>query len=355
MKKCLLSVWVAACTASMSFAGTFNPKDVAADAKWMVHFDMAKFQGSELGQYLKNNPDARKHRPQMDAFREMFNFDPQNDLGSITLYGTDEQHDHGIVVVQGKMDQPKLIAVMKGLPGYSETQYGSYILFTVQKQMKGHGHAPTGNDSAQDSLQNLPMPKVENGKNVHVCFLDAGKVVIGGDLEKVKNAIAVCQGQAASLDANIVKSAIGAGQWIYMMGKGEIGGMKQVNPRSKCFSQIDSAEMIVGEDGGILKGKAVLAAKTPEAAVQLQNIVQGFVALAAINAEMNPDAALLAQAIKVSLDGKQATLSMEFPVKDLIGMIEKKIQMHMKAVQDHKNNLEDKTGDDKAPDQPCPL
>lgn len=312
MKKFMSAAVVAVCMVSVGFAGAFNPKDVPADAKWMMHFDVAKFQVSELGKYIRNNPEAKKHQEHMAAFREMFNFDPQNDLSSVTMYGADERHDQAVIVVQGKLDQPKLTTIMKAAADYSEVQHGSHIIGSFSKQC-----------GAKGNVGSLPMPDVEKGKTVYVSFIDANKVVVGGDIEVVKKAVTVCEGMAVSMDTGAVKSAGDAGGWIYMMGKGELKQMKSVSPNSKCFSQVESAEVVFGEEAGILKGKAVMTAKTPEAAAQIQSLVMGLTALATLNAEANPDAAKMAQSIKASVNGTETVLTMDFPVADMISMIEK--------------------------------
>jgi len=321
MKKYLLSVFVVVFAATVSFAGAFNPKDVSADAKWMMHVDVAKFQVSEFGQYIKNNPDAQKHRDQMADFRKMLNFDPQSDLSSITMYGADEQHDHAVVIVQGKFDQPKLVEVMKPLPGYAELQHGAHIICSFENKDAGRRAGRRPGMHKQRASAAAAEPVAEGRAKVNVCFIDAGKVIMGGDLEAVKKAVTVCEGRATAMDESAVKGSAGEGSWVYMKGRGELGQMKQINPRSKCFSQMEALEVMVGEDSGSLKAKAVLTAKTPETALQMQSVVQGFVALAVINAQDAPEMAKLAQSVKTSVDGNNTEVSVAVPVKDLIAIV----------------------------------
>ena len=46
--------------ATLSHAGALNKNNVAADARWVAHFDVEAFLKSHLGEYVTNHPEQMK-------------------------------------------------------------------------------------------------------------------------------------------------------------------------------------------------------------------------------------------------------------------------------------------------------
>jgi hypothetical protein len=67
-----------------------------------------------------------------------------------------------------------------------------------------------------------------------------------------------------------------------------------------------------------------LKAKTSEVMSQMQQVIQGTVALASLSQPENPDLIQLAQSVKVSGDDKLVTVGVEFPVEKAIRLLGEK-------------------------------
>ena len=64
-----------------------------------------------------------------------------------------------------------------------------------------------------------------------------------------------------------------------------------------------------------------LKAKSSEVMTQMQQVIQGTVALASLSQAENPDLMQLAQSVKVSGDDKMVTVGVEFPVEKAIRLL----------------------------------
>ena len=97
--------------AAVGQAAPLDSKNVAADAKWVVHVDVDAVRDShvvkkafETCPLLKN--DSGKH---FDMIRDKIGVDLRKDLHGITLYGRDTDKTHGVAIVFATVNQKLLL------------------------------------------------------------------------------------------------------------------------------------------------------------------------------------------------------------------------------------------------------
>jgi hypothetical protein len=86
----------------------------------------------------------------------------------------------------------------------------------------------------------------------------------------------------------------------------------------------EGARLILGENAANLFLNLALKAKSSEVMTQMQQVIQGTVALASLSQQENPDLMQLAQSVKVSGDDKMVTVGVEFPVEKAIRLLGEK-------------------------------
>ena len=135
---------------SLATLGQAEPlalKQVAADAKWVMHVDVDALWASAVVQKayrkgLEMHPDAEK---KMDMVCGMVGMDPRKDLHGVTVYGKDTNKEHGVMIVHANVNQTLLLAMVAKAPDHKATSYGSYELHSwTHKGWKKESHAVTG-------------------------------------------------------------------------------------------------------------------------------------------------------------------------------------------------------------------
>src|SRR5437879_402897 len=88
-------------------ASPLQKKQVAADAKWLVHLDVDKLRSTKVGDYLIN----QVLEPKLGSLTRQFDFDLDwKKVGSLTAYGTELQSKSdfdGVLLIKTELDLQK--------------------------------------------------------------------------------------------------------------------------------------------------------------------------------------------------------------------------------------------------------
>jgi hypothetical protein len=95
-------------------------------------------------------------------------------------------------------------------------------------------------------------------------------------------------------------------------------------PQAKVLKMTEGARLVLGENAASLFLNLALKAKSSEVMTQMQQVIQGTVALASLSQQENADLMQLAQSVKVSGDDKMVTVGVEFPVEKAIRLLGEK-------------------------------
>jgi len=129
MKKTILLLLCAVLIlASPLWAEPLNPRQVPADAKWLVHVDFNKFAQSEIWALI-NQEISEKDQKKIDAIATLFGSDPTRDLFGVTLFGPDANEKNAVAIINGRFNQKKLLALLALNEAYAETEYNGQILY----------------------------------------------------------------------------------------------------------------------------------------------------------------------------------------------------------------------------------
>ena len=144
----LKRIWAIAAMAFLSCAAIAQAspvelKNVAADAKWLVHVDADAARSSKVVQAFVQEvgKECPKAHERLRHLGKKLGLDDCKDLHGVTVYGTKIGPAH-VLIVYGKFNKQALVERAEKAPGHKVVEYGAYKICTW-KPHKGHWHGCT--------------------------------------------------------------------------------------------------------------------------------------------------------------------------------------------------------------------
>ena len=290
-------------------AAPFNPGDVSADARWVVHADFEQMRDSVLGARIMEKVGAEDGRAKFDALQAIFNFDPRTDIDSVTLYGAGEEKDDGVVILRGKLDADRLVTLVRANDAYAALSHDGRTIHSWVDEKKAARAESVGRDAPRS----------------YGCALADGTVVVSEREGRLRSALDVLAGRGASLLAGSTLPAMpGVEQAALLIAAANTGQLKELNPRAATLQNTEALALAVSEADGVFHAVLDLTADSAEAAQQLSKIVDGMVGLALLNAGSDPGGARIARSVGLRVNGVALRVSLDIPVAELIQTIEER-------------------------------
>jgi hypothetical protein len=284
--------------AAVGRAEPLDLKQVAADAKWVMHVDVDALRASAVVQKaykkcLEMQKEAAQH---MDKLPGMIGMDPRKDLHGITVYGKDLDKRKGVLIVHAGVNQQLLKEKAAKAPEHKMTKCGDYEL---------HSWAMKGPHGAQ---------------TITGAFFKPNVMVFGGSQEAVSDALSVLAGKSAGITG---ADAPLAGRTL--PGSVLVARAAAVDPNTRCpvLKQADSFRIALGENQGQSFYRARVNMKSTEAVDQVKTITAGFRAVVSLNKNMAPEVLKLIDGLKVAGEGKTLSITWNAKADDVWTAIEK--------------------------------
>ena len=132
--------------AAVGQAAPLESKNVAADAKWVVHVDVDAVRDSHVVQkafetcpFLKD--DSGKH---FDMIRDKMGVDLRKDLHGITLYGRDTDKTHAVAIVFATVNQKLLLDKAEKATDHKVTKHGEIDIHSWTQKHGEKTHPAAG-------------------------------------------------------------------------------------------------------------------------------------------------------------------------------------------------------------------
>ena len=310
MRNLTTSALVLAMCCSTALAGGLKTEQVAGDARWVAHVDVPALLKSGIAQFIIE--EAEKNDSFLDGIaqcRETMGFDPLRDIRGLTLYGKKLGDDAGVVVLDATIDREKIVALLVANETYMDHKYGDYVVheWTDKPKPGPDGEAP-----------------VKPAKTHYGCFHDEQTILVASSMELLKGAIDVLDGKLDSLAksgglAILPKAAEGA------FAVAAVEGLElpaDANPgQAALMRNIRDVGAQVGEIEGNTFLTITALTETPEKALKLRRVIQGFVALWQMMMAENRDLPVLGEQVEVTGQANTVHVDAAVPTKSLIEMI----------------------------------
>jgi hypothetical protein len=274
-------------------------KQVAADAKWVMHVDVDALRASIVAQKayrkcLEMHKDAEK---MMDVACGVVGMDPRKDIHGITVYGKDTNKEHGVLIVHADVNQKLLLGIVAKAPDHKMIAYGSYELHSwTHKCWKKESRTVVG------------------------AFYKANIMVFAGCGDAVKAALDVLDGKSAAITGR--ESPL-AGRTL--PGSILVGRASAIDPNTRCpvLKQAESFRIALGEDKGESFYRARVVMKSTAAVEQVKAIAEGFRAMVSLQHGSDAQTMKLVNGLKVNSEDKKLSIRWSASAADVWAVIEK--------------------------------
>jgi hypothetical protein len=287
-------VWTAA-------AGPLQKAQVAADARWVIHLDVEGLLATKVGGMLARESLGQALESSSAPLKQQCGFDfDWRRIRSVTLYGADFKgaaQPGGVLLVDTDMD------VAGGLEAA-----------LAKVAVAGHG-AGCPLERVTDST--VPLYRLLG--EVYVAPAPGKPVVVAKARDATLKARQVLSGEAPHLNTGVDNAAgfsefcqSGSGFFFLAAAQG-FSELAPIPPQAQVLRMAEGVRLNVGEFGDEVRATVALSTRTIESAQQVQQIVQGLLALALLTQNNQPELQTLLQASRVSRAEKLVTLHLALP------------------------------------------
>ena len=304
MKKHLTFGALALVTGWTALAGPLQRQHLAADTQWVLHFDTEAFLKTHLGDTMAReqiDPKMTKARADLKAW---FDFDLDwRRISGVTIYGTDytsPESQRGVVVVYTDMD------FAQGLDG-------------AIGKLEAAGAAEAG------SVKHLGEGLYEV-KEAVVATEPGFGLVLGKSKDKVLQAREVIHGRSPNLQAGPAFSQFpAAAGGFFFLGAAEGFSLNaSLPPQANVLKMADGLQLTLGESGPNLVANLGLLARDAQVSQQIQQVVQGLIALVSLSQTENPEAQQLARGLQVRQAERLVSIELALPLEQVFRKIAEK-------------------------------
>jgi len=298
MRKLIVMSVGAVLVSGIAYGGAINKAEVGSSAKWVVHLDVDRFLNSKIGKLVADETANEDLKKGLDALRATIHFDPLKDIKSVTLYGDNFLPDSGIAVVKGSPSAEALNAFEKLIvlsKTHEQVSYGSHA---IHKWVDCKKQKPSA-----------------------LCFYAPGVTVLGGNVDKLKEAMDVLDGKKGCMKDNMPE---GEGFLLISARKdnGSASALKaeadEKNPaRAAVFQNAQWLTAVVGEAGEKFGLELKLGANSAESAAQIQFMALGMTSFLMLNQGENQVVADIVKAISVTVDNSIVGVRFSYPSEPL--------------------------------------
>lgn len=279
-------------------AGPLASKQVSSDAKWLLHFDVDSFRASKIGanvtRELIDHEVEKKLKEAETELGASIHLDIKK-FASVTAYGTafDKGDANGVLLIEtGQKVQPVIDSVIQAL---------------AKK-------VPEGEKAPVQAVQKEPYLLYSVGEDLFASVFESELLLLGKSREQVEKARSVLAGKSDNLTtAKTFSSFPAAPAGFFFLAVAE-GFNEKANlpPQANVLKMAEGIRLVLGETADSLFANLALRAKDAEVTAQLQQVVQGMVALISLSQPDNQELNELARSLKVSTSENLVTVNLEY-------------------------------------------
>jgi hypothetical protein len=311
--------------ASMREAGPDELKFVPADAAIVAHANVREVMASEFRQTLRQIlPDHDKHG--QEQFQAETGINVEEDIDSVTACmwpsaGGDGDDATGFVMLRGRFDTARLEAKAREHKNVQiEEFHGARLLRLVHE---GNSEEASPSTPPRDG-------QLHHRKTAVLAFVEPGLMMFGEEAP-VKRALSR-SGQSVQVNSEMMSMISGVEGNANLWAVGRVEALaKNAKLPEQIASQIPQVTWFSASSriNGGLSGELRAEARDDEAAKNLREVVQGFLALVKMQAGNKPEMQTLVQSLQLSGSGKSVALSFQVPAEFINAMASK----HQKPVE----------------------
>jgi hypothetical protein len=287
----LLALIMAALFTSNICAANLKTAMIPDDTDWIIHFDVEKFSTTELSKFLLGEGMGMFHKTRKTVL-EKFKVKLLKDIKGITIFGSGKDEDNAVVSIAGDFNKEFLLTMLGFEETHKEVKYGDFILHQWD-----HDHCAT---FATDKLI-IAGEKEEAVKRVLDVYKGKGKNIASSKMmEYLKNIPADAFLRAVAKDISSISE----------------------DDSPVILKKVGMAFFMALEKNDNLKLKLSLNTDSVETAKNIEQIVNGFIALAELGVHNKEEIKLrLLESVKMSIKGSTLQIELIYPTEELVKIL----------------------------------
>jgi hypothetical protein len=304
-------------------AGPLKNAYVDGEALGVAHIDVEQLKSTQIGTWLQQELKQPEAESKFAALKAILNFDPREDLRSLTAYTW--ASGKGALLLEGQFDPERTVTLLKADDGYrAQTYSGVTVHSWIEKHEKDkesmrEAHKRGGKPGAN--------PPVKAPHRHYGAFMPNNVLAVADDVDSLQRAMDVLQGRRPALSPTSPLTALIPANVPLLVAGSDLSKLKpDARPnQSATFDGVTSASVAASERGGRFVLSVDVVAKDEAAATNVRSVVQGVAALGALNAQQNPAGAELARSLACTVNGRQVNISLDYSADKVVQwLVEKK-------------------------------
>lgn len=316
------SLVLACCTVATALAGPLDQSKIAADAKWVVHLDFDAFRKSALGSHFV----SQVIEPQIEAqefLRSTTLSINLTNISSLTAYGPNFEKDGaGVLLLNTTADVKKDLDTLVGMASLSENEKKDLTM-----------------------VQQKPFPLYNLKGDVFMAPLAGSGLLLAKSREAIDQARDFAAGKGETMaKAGSFKEYADTGKAFIVVMAHNFNTMAKIPPQAQVLRETEGGRLAIGENDKNVFFNLMFKGKDEESSTKIQQVLQGIVALVSMS-QQNKDVTDLASATKIAGEGRNVSVTLQFPTAKAIQHMNKHVKVN------NKENEGDVEADTKAADE----
>jgi len=278
---------------------------ISAEAKWIIHADLVGLRASQLGGYLQTN-FLNEHLKEISSSLKFDAGALAEKVASITAYGSGfkKQDPHaslstGVLLIQTDAETQKIV----------EGALAAQLLAVTNGPVK--------------KLQVQPYPLYAVGTDLYGAIHPTGIILVGKSRERIDEAAQVLGGKLPSLKdrKEFADFPVSADSYFFLGIAADFNELADIPPEARVLQMADGVRLTLGEKSESLVAELALKSKSTEVVNQIQQVLQGIVALFSLGQPENQDIMELVRNTKVTTLDQFVAVGVKFPVAKALTLI----------------------------------
>ncbi len=272
--------------------------------KWVLALDLKAVYASPLLKFVAQQFDTGKQlqsEHQIETFDAMFGFNLKRDLNQVVISGTGNAEQGFVAYVYGRFDIQRIKMFLSRINGQISSNYHGVVIYDWH-------------DEKEDDRRCLAFPR-------------EGLALFSNQIGPLTNALDVLKKQQTGLSPDTALSkAVQATQGdILSLQAVDISSIVGSAIKTPVLQQAQALLLRIREpDAQTMQASLLVSTQDEQTAIQIQQALTGFQALAFLRASQEPEAAILASQLVITRKTKDVQVNVKLPKAHLQELLQKR-------------------------------
>lgn len=299
--------------------------DVPSGAIWLIHIDVDAANASVLGkgirELLLSRPETRLA---LDKARDAIGIDLTRDIQDVTIVGFTFAPGHGLLMVRGKVDRPRVLALIGKSNSFRVRAVEGHEIYSwidPGPPRRADPMTPDGEKLASPDGATSPHATSHGEHWVSGAFSGQDRVILSPNADEVVISLRVLHGDAPALAEDSPLATVGPRGTILQAGVIGLADAPGLPIESPILRQCEAGSLFIGEDAGDSFFTARVTTRSSQTAQRIKEIVEGARAMAQLQADDAPQLVRLIEPLQVIVEGQIVTAHWAFASSQLLDII----------------------------------